>query len=97
MTNMRKLFNDILNTKGVKGILLFSFSGDLIFKEYIAPYFLFQGILFLKNISPLLMKNPNTGIGTFLLNLWKACAKPIWSLKRAESTSAEQRSGIWSY
>lgn len=37
MTNMRKLFNDILNTKGVKGILLFSFSGDLIFKEYIAP------------------------------------------------------------
>jgi len=37
MTTMRKLFNDILSTEGVKGILLFSFSGDLIFKEYISP------------------------------------------------------------
>ena len=37
MTNMHKLFNDILSTEGVKGILLFSFSGDLIFKEYISP------------------------------------------------------------
>jgi hypothetical protein len=69
MTNMRKLFNDILSTEGVKGILLFSFSGDLIFKEF----------------------------GAFLLNLWKVCGKPIWSLKRAESTSAELRWGIWSY
>lgn len=37
MTNMRKLFNDILSTKGVKGILLFSFSGNLIFKDFISP------------------------------------------------------------
>lgn len=37
MVNMRDLFYDILNTKGVKGILLFSFSGDLIFKEFTAP------------------------------------------------------------
>jgi len=37
MTDMRKLFNDILSTDGVKGILLFSFSGDLIFKEYTVP------------------------------------------------------------
>ncbi len=34
---MQALFSDILNTKGVKGILLFSFSGDLIFKEFISP------------------------------------------------------------
>jgi hypothetical protein len=34
---MRKLFDDILSTEGVKGVLLFSFSGDLIFKEYISP------------------------------------------------------------
>ena len=33
---MRKLFNDILNTEGVKGVLLFSFSGKLIFKEYVS-------------------------------------------------------------
>ncbi len=37
MMNMRDLFYDILNTKGVKGILLFSFSGDIIFKEFISP------------------------------------------------------------
>ena len=36
MTEMHKLFKDILSTDGVKGILLFSFSGDLIFKEYTA-------------------------------------------------------------
>ena len=36
---MRKLFHDILSTKGVKGILLFSFSGDLIFKELTAPIY----------------------------------------------------------
>ena len=35
--NMSDLFYDILNTKGVKGILLFSFSGDIIFKEFISP------------------------------------------------------------
>ena len=34
---MRNLFNDILSTEGVKGILFFSISGELIFKEYIAP------------------------------------------------------------
>jgi hypothetical protein len=34
---MRELFNEILSTKGVKGILLFSFSGELIFKEFIPP------------------------------------------------------------
>jgi hypothetical protein len=39
MTNMRKLFHDILSTKGVKGILLFSFSGDLIFKELTSPVY----------------------------------------------------------
>jgi hypothetical protein len=36
MMNMSDLFYDILNTKGVKGILLFSFSGDIIFKEFIS-------------------------------------------------------------
>ncbi len=34
---MLDLFHDILNTDGVKGILLFSFSGDIIFKEFISP------------------------------------------------------------
>jgi len=34
---MRDLFDDILKTKGVKGILLFSFTGDIIFKEFISP------------------------------------------------------------
>lgn len=37
MIEMHNLFKDILGTDGVKGILLISFSGDLIFKEYIAP------------------------------------------------------------
>ena len=37
MAEMHKLFKDILSTDGVKGILLFSFSGDLVFKEYIDP------------------------------------------------------------
>jgi hypothetical protein len=36
MMNMNDLFYDILNTNGVKGILLFSFSGDIIFKEFIS-------------------------------------------------------------
>ncbi len=39
MPIMRKLFRDILSTNGVKGIMLFSFSGDLIFKELIAPIY----------------------------------------------------------
>jgi hypothetical protein len=38
MMNMRDLFHDILNTQGVKGILLFSFAGDILFKEFIAPF-----------------------------------------------------------
>jgi len=33
VTNMRELFNDILNMEGVKGLMFFSFSGELIFKE----------------------------------------------------------------
>ncbi len=30
---MRELFNDILNIEGVKGLMLFSFAGDIIFRE----------------------------------------------------------------
>jgi hypothetical protein len=30
---MRELFNDILNIEGVKGVMLFSFSADLLFRE----------------------------------------------------------------
>ena len=37
MMNMRDLFDDILNTKGVQGLLLISFSGDILFKEFISP------------------------------------------------------------
>ena len=32
---MRELFKDILNMEGVKGVMLFSFSGDLIYQEFI--------------------------------------------------------------
>jgi len=35
--NMRDLFDDILSTNGVKGVLLFSFSGDIIYKEFVSP------------------------------------------------------------
>ena len=31
---MRELFKDILHTDGVNGVMLFSLSGDLIFKEF---------------------------------------------------------------
>ena len=31
---MRELFKDILRTDGVKGVMLFSFRGDLVFKEF---------------------------------------------------------------
>ena len=31
---MRELFNDILSVEGIRGLILFSFSGDLIFKNY---------------------------------------------------------------
>ena len=31
---MRELFEDILNMDGVQGVMLFSFSGDLIFKQF---------------------------------------------------------------
>jgi hypothetical protein len=30
---MHELFNDILSIEGVKGVMLFSFSGDLLFRE----------------------------------------------------------------
>jgi hypothetical protein len=33
-TDMRELFGDILNMEGVKGLLLFSFTGEVIFKEF---------------------------------------------------------------
>jgi hypothetical protein len=33
MERMRELFKDILRTDGVSGVMLFSFKGDLIFKE----------------------------------------------------------------
>jgi hypothetical protein len=31
---MRELFKDILNMDGVKGVMVFSFAGDLLFKEF---------------------------------------------------------------
>lgn len=31
---MRELFNDILEIEGLKGLMLFSFAGDLIFKDF---------------------------------------------------------------
>lgn len=31
---MRELFDDILSIEGLKGLMLFSFAGDLIFKEF---------------------------------------------------------------
>jgi hypothetical protein len=34
MERMRELFQDILRTDGVSGVMLFSFKGDLIFKEF---------------------------------------------------------------
>jgi len=34
MELMRELFKDILRTDGVSGVMLFSFKGDLIFKEF---------------------------------------------------------------
>lgn len=32
---MRELFKDIFGIEGVKGVMLFSFSGDLVFKEFL--------------------------------------------------------------
>ena len=37
MEHMRELFNDLLRTDGVTGIMLFSFKGGLIFKEFTSP------------------------------------------------------------
>ncbi|MEJ2728560.1 MAG: hypothetical protein P8185_08620 [Deltaproteobacteria bacterium] len=34
---MRELFKDILHTDGVSGVMLFSFKGDIIFKEFRSP------------------------------------------------------------
>jgi hypothetical protein len=31
---MRELFNDILSVEGIRGLILFSFSGDLIYKNF---------------------------------------------------------------
>jgi hypothetical protein len=31
---MRELFDDILSIEGIRGLMLFSFSGDLIFKKF---------------------------------------------------------------
>lgn len=37
MIDMKELFKDILSLEGVKGIMLFSFAGELIFKEFSSP------------------------------------------------------------
>jgi len=34
---MKKLFKDILNMNDVKGVMLFSFTGELLFKEFVSP------------------------------------------------------------
>jgi hypothetical protein len=31
---MRELFNDILNMEGVKGLMMFSFAGETVYKEF---------------------------------------------------------------
>ena len=31
---MRELFNDIMNMQGVKGVMIFSFAGDLVFQKF---------------------------------------------------------------
>jgi hypothetical protein len=36
-TAMKALFSDILSTKDVKGVMLLSFDGELIFEEYLFP------------------------------------------------------------
>ena len=37
MENMKELFKDILGIDDVKGIMIFSFKGELIFKEFLTP------------------------------------------------------------
>lgn len=34
---MKELFKDILKLEGIKGLILFSFGGELIFKEFLQP------------------------------------------------------------
>ena len=34
---MKELFNDILKIEDVEGVMLFSFEGELIFKEFLSP------------------------------------------------------------
>jgi hypothetical protein len=34
---MKELFKDILNMEGVKGVLLLSLQGDIVFKEFLTP------------------------------------------------------------
>jgi hypothetical protein len=35
--NMKELFRDILSIDDVKGVMLFSFKGELVFKEFLLP------------------------------------------------------------
>lgn len=37
MENMKELFKDILDIEDVKGIMIFSFKGELVFKEFLKP------------------------------------------------------------
>ncbi len=37
MENMKKLFGDVLDIDDVKGVMIFSFKGELIFKEFLTP------------------------------------------------------------
>lgn len=36
---MKELFNDVLGIEDVKGVILFSFKGDIIFKHFLSPSF----------------------------------------------------------
>jgi len=37
MENLKELFKDILSIEDVKGVMVFSFKGQLIFKEFLTP------------------------------------------------------------
>jgi hypothetical protein len=37
MENMKELFRDILDIDDVKGVMIFSFKGELIFKDFLTP------------------------------------------------------------
>lgn len=34
---MEELFKDILNVEGIKGVILFSFQGEVLFKKFLSP------------------------------------------------------------